>query len=110
MKVYTKTGDNGTTSLVGGKRVKKSDPRVEAYGDIDELISYIGVIRSSAKLLHEKDFLLKIQINLMLIAAHFASDGSNKRLKEIKESDLLLLESEIDNMTISLPPQEAFIL
>lgn len=110
MKVYTKTGDNGTTSLVGGKRVKKSDPRVEAYGDIDELISYIGVIRSSAKLLHEKDFLLKIQINLMLIAAHFASDGSNKRLKEIKESDILLLESEIDNMTISLPPQEAFIL
>jgi cob(I)alamin adenosyltransferase len=110
MKVYTKTGDNGTTSLVGGKRVKKSDPRVEAYGDIDELISYLGVIRSSAQLAHEKDSLLKIQINLMLIAAHFASDGSNKKLREIKESDILFLESEIDNMTAMLPPQEAFIL
>lgn len=110
MKVYTKTGDNGTTSLVGGKRVSKNHPKVEAYGDMDELISYIGVIRSSAHLAHEKDALLKIQSALMLIAAHFASDGTNKKLKEIKESDITYLESEIDGMTVQLPVQEAFIL
>lgn len=110
MKVYTKTGDNGTTSLVGGKRVKKNDPRVEAYGDIDELISYIGIVRSMAQSAHEKETLLQIQTNLMLISAHFASDGSNKKLKEIKDSDILFLESEIDKMTAVLPPQNAFII
>lgn len=110
MKVYTKTGDKGTTSLVGGKRVPKNHPRVEAYGDLDELISYIGLVRSDAGIAHEKDVLIKIQEKLMLVSAHFASDGSSKTLKEIGEEDIVFLETEIDRMTAQLPPQQAFIL
>ncbi len=110
MKVYTKTGDKGTTSLVGGKRVPKNHPRVEAYGDVDELISYIGLIICDADSLHEEDVLRKIQENLMLVSAHFASDGSVKKLKEISGEDITFLESEIDIMTGEMPPQRAFIL
>ena len=93
MKVYTKTGDKGTTSLIGGKRVPKNHPRVEAYGDMDELISYLGIVRSDAGMAHEKEVLRKIQENLMLISAHFASDGSSKTLKEITEEDIVFLET-----------------
>lgn len=110
MKVYTKTGDKGTTSLVGGKRVPKNHPRVEAYGDMDELISFLGIVLSDMHTRHEKDMLRKIQENLMLIAAHFASDGSYKNLPDIKESDITLLETEIDEMIKKLPEQTAFIL
>ncbi len=110
MKVYTKTGDKGTTSLVGGKRVPKNHPRVEAYGDIDELISYLGVVICDTDSLHEQELLRKIQKDLMLVSAHFASDGSFKKLKEISEEDITLLESEIDIMTGEMPPQIAFIL
>ena len=110
MKLYTKTGDKGTTSLIGGKRVPKNHPRVEAYGDMDELISYLGIVRSDAGMAHEKDVLRKIQENLMLISAHFASDGSGKTLKEITEEDIVFLETEIDRMTAQMPPQKASIL
>lgn len=110
MKVYTKTGDKGTTSLVGGKRVPKNHPRVEAYGDMDELISFLGIVISDAATVHEKETLRNIQEKLMLISAHFASDGSYKQLAEIAESDIIFLESEIDFMTEKLPPQKAFIL
>ena len=110
MKVYTKTGDKGTTSLVGGKRVPKNHPRVEAYGDVDELISYLGLIICDTDGAHEQELLRKIQKDLMLVSAHFASDGSFKKLKEISEEDVTLLESEIDIMTGEMPPQIAFIL
>ncbi len=110
MKVYTKTGDKGTTSLVGGKRVPKNHPRVEAYGDIDELISYIGVVISDISYPQETEILKKIQENLMVISAHFASDGSFKRLTELPASEIGFLESEIDRMTGEMPPQTAFIL
>ena len=83
MKIYTKTGDKGTTSLVGGKRVPKNHPRVEAYGDVDELISYIGVVISDTTFDDVIKDLKKIQEDLMLISAHFASDGSAKALKNV---------------------------
>ncbi len=110
MKIYTKGGDKGTTSLVGGKRVPKNHPRVEAYGDLDELISFIGIIISDTSMDEVKMNLRKIQEDLMLISAHFASDGSSKSLKEVKEEAILFLENEIDSMTAALPPQTAFIL
>ena len=110
MKIYTKGGDKGTTSLVGGKRVPKNHPRVEAYGDLDELISFIGIIISDTSMDEVKMNLRKIQEDLMLISAHFASDGSSKSLKEVKEEAILFLENEIDSMTAVLPPQTAFIL
>lgn len=110
MKIYTKGGDKGTTSLVGGKRVPKNHPRVEAYGDLDELISYIGIVISDAGFDHVKKNLRKIQEELMLISAHFASDGSSKSLKEVGEDAITFLENEIDAMTEALPPQTAFIL
>lgn len=110
MKVYTKTGDEGTTSLVGGKRVPKNHPRVEAYGDMDELISFIGIVISDTATQHEKDMLRRIQEQLMLISAHFASDNSYKKLEDVKESEVTLLEAEIDKMSAILPEQKAFIL
>jgi len=110
MKIYTKGGDKGTTSLVGGTRVPKNHPRVEAYGDLDELISFIGIIISDTSLEEVRNNLRKIQEDLMLISAHFASDGSSKSLKEVNEEAILFLENEIDTMTTALPPQTAFIL
>ena len=110
MKIYTKGGDKGTTSLVGGKRVPKNHPRVEAYGDLDELISFIGIVISDTDFEHVKANLRKIQEDLMLISAHFASDGSSKSLKEVHEDAISFLEAEIDAMTAALPPQTAFIL
>lgn len=110
MKIYTKGGDKGTTSLVGGKRVPKNHPRVEAYGDLDELISFIGIIISDTDIVQVKEHLRKIQEELMLISAHFASDGSGKSLKEVNEEAVAFLEREIDRMTALLPPQTAFIL
>ena len=110
MKIYTKGGDKGTTSLVGGKRVPKNHPRVEAYGDLDELISFVGIIIGDTDIAQVKSDLRKIQENLMLISAHFASDGSVKALKEVKEEAIVWREGEIDRMTGALPPQTAFIL
>lgn len=110
MKIYTKGGDKGSTSLVGGKRVAKNHPRVEAYGDVDELISYIGVVISDAPQGFERDILEKIQKELMLISAHFASDSSAKKMKELSEKEILFLEKEIDRMTDEIPAQTAFIL
>ncbi len=89
MKIYTKGGDKGTTSLVGGKRVPKNHPRVEAYGDLDELISFVGIIISDTDNAQVKGDLRKIQEDLMLISAHFASDGSVKALKEVKEDTIV---------------------
>ena len=110
MKIYTKGGDKGTTSLVGGKRVPKNHPRVEAYGDIDELISFIGIIISDTSIVEVQENLRRVQENLMLVSAHFASDGSSKSLKELPEAEISFLENGIDTMTDVLPPQTAFIL
>ena len=108
MKIYTKTGDAGTTSLIGGTRVPKNHPRVMAYGDVDELISHIGLLRCEIKA--EDTVLRRIQENLMYVAAHLAADNTKKKLKGIELSEINFLEEEIDKMTSEMPPQKAFIL
>ncbi|MBQ0024186.1 MAG: cob(I)yrinic acid a,c-diamide adenosyltransferase [Bacteroidales bacterium] len=108
MKIYTKAGDKGNTSLVGGKRVSKAHPRVMAYGDLDELISCIGLIRCHSA---EADSQLRrIQVHLMNVSAHLASEGESAKLKPLDDEEISFLESQIDRMTGEIPPQTAFIL
>lgn len=112
-KIYTKTGDKGQTSLIGGTRVPKFHPRIEAYGTIDELNSYIGLIRDHEIGLHFREVLLEIQDRLFtaesLIALDPESDASIQ-LPALRESDVTLLEQEIDRMNEALPELKSFIL
>jgi cob(I)alamin adenosyltransferase len=107
MKIYTKTGDSGSTSLCGGTRVAKNHPRVEAYGDVDELISYIGLLR--CELVQDDALLRRIQECLMLGSAHLSSDG-RRQLKNFDPCEIEYLEELIDQMTAQMPPQTAFVL
>ncbi len=110
MKIYTKTGDKGTTALVGGTRVSKADTRVEAYGTVDELISHLALLRSYPLLSSYDTGLEQIQSCLMILSAQLASDGSPKKLPEIKESDIQSLEVGIDQITKELPLIQSFII
>jgi cob(I)alamin adenosyltransferase len=110
MKVYTKTGDEGSTALVGGARVKKNDVRVEAYGTVDELISFIGLLRAQPVTPAQNDALLHIEQCLMTVAAHLANDGSSKKLPELTVEHIRFLETNIDSMSAELPPLRAFVL
>ncbi len=112
MKIYTKTGDKGTTSLVGGKRVSKTHPRVEAYGTIDELISYIGLLRDIDISEADVKTLLEIQDRLMVCSTILANDMEDEDLKlpEMKPEDTIYLEQEIDRMEKNLNPLTSFVL
>ena len=112
MKIYTKTGDKGTTSLIGGKRVPKFHERIEAYGTIDELISHIGLLRDLVTNKGLKENLLFVQDRLMTCATILATDceGCNLKLPIILESDIEILEKEIDSMENQLEPLKSFIL
>jgi cob(I)alamin adenosyltransferase len=119
MKVYTKTGDNGTTALFGGTRVPKDHARIESYGTVDELNSYIGLIRDQDISAHYKDILIEIQDRLFTVGAILATPpekevmkNGEKRLQNlgIIESDIELLENEIDTMEDSLPQMTHFVL
>lgn len=112
MKIYTKTGDKGTTSLVGGTRVSKTALRIEAYGTVDELNSYIGLVRDQAVNEKRKDILKEIQDRLFTIGSILASEPeqSKKRLPDLLESDVELLEKEMDRMDTFLEPMRYFIL
>lgn len=112
MKIYTKTGDKGTTSLIGGKRVPKHNQRIEAYGTIDELISHIGLLRDQPIGEPLKDVLLKVQDRLMVCAAVLATDceDCNVKIPEIRETDITYLEQEIDRMESELEPLRSFII
>jgi cob(I)alamin adenosyltransferase len=113
MKIYTRTGDDGTTGLIGGTRVKKYDIRLEAYGTVDELNSYLGVVRSLQNDELADRILEKIQHKLFVIGAHLASDDSITLVKEqmpLSEADLVLLEKEMDRMNELLPELRNFIL
>ena len=111
-KVYTKTGDKGKTSLIGGTRVPKYDDRIEAYGTIDELNSFIGLLRDQEIDGHSKSILLEIQKRLFDMESSVAYDREKqvKNLPELKEKDINLLENEIDKMDELLPPLTSFIL
>jgi cob(I)alamin adenosyltransferase len=112
MKIYTKKGDSGTTQLIGGTRVSKGHIRIEAYGTIDELNSYIGLLRDQAIKQSHIDVLLEIQDRLFTIGSSLASDPekSNMKIPDLKEEDVLLLEREMDAMEEKLPELKAFIL
>ena len=112
MKIYTKTGDKGETSLIGGTRVPKYHDRIEAYGTIDELISYIGLIRDQKIDDQYISSLIDIQDRLMSCASILATDCDDCKVKipEIYNSDIEILEKGIDEMEKSLPPLQSFIL
>ncbi len=112
MKIYTKTGDKGTTSLVGGTRVSKTELRIEAYGTVDELNSYIGLVRDQAVNEKRKNILKEIQDRLFTIGSILASEPeqTKKRLPDLLESDIELLENEMDKMDNDLEPMRYFIL
>lgn len=112
MKIYTKTGDKGITSLLGGTRVSKSDLRIDAYGTVDELNSYIGLLRDQPVNTDRTDVLKEIQDRLFTIGADLATvDGKDKIKKpDLHPEDIELLENEMDQMELRLPPLKAFIL
>jgi cob(I)alamin adenosyltransferase len=112
MKIYTKTGDSGKTSLIGGKRVLKSDGRIEAYGTVDELIAYCGLLRDSFHNEYYQKIIIRIQDRLMVVSSLLAADGVEfeKDLPKIYEQDVVSLEKEIDIMEDKLPPLHSFVL
>ena len=112
MKIYTKTGDKGETSLIGGTRVKKSHVRIESYGTVDELNSYIGLVRDQAVNAKRKDLLKEIQDRLFTIGSSLASDPEKSKMKipDLHAEDITLLEKEIDKMNETLPELRVFIL
>jgi len=112
-KIYTKTGDDGTTGLVGGSRVKKYDLRLESYGTVDELNASIGVIRSFEIDPEVKDLLLKIQNILFNIGSRLASDEKGQEFTAqliVKKEDVEILEKAIDTYHETLPELNNFIL
>ena len=112
MKIYTKTGDRGKTALIGGTRVPKYHLRIESYGTIDELMSYIGLLRDEALTEEMRQVLLEILDRLMSCAAILAADceDCNIKIPEIYSSDVEFLEKEIDKMEDKLDPLTSFIL
>ncbi|MBC7874563.1 MAG: cob(I)yrinic acid a,c-diamide adenosyltransferase [Ferruginibacter sp.] len=113
MKIYTKTGDKGTTSLIGGTKVPKSHLRIEAYGTVDELNSYIGLCKDMLTDDPGKKILLEVQDRLFTIGSSLACDPVREpkmRLPDLVETDVELLEKEIDKMNELIPPMKNFIL
>ncbi len=108
-KVYTKTGDKGLTSLVGGKRVSKASARVEAYGDVDELNSVLGIVRAEVKDDEIKKIINEIQNDLFIIGADLASPPEIQ-VPRIKEERIIELEKTIDKLLEELDPLKEFIL
>ncbi|ULQ50649.1 cob(I)yrinic acid a,c-diamide adenosyltransferase [Flavihumibacter fluvii] len=113
LKIYTKTGDTGNTSLIGGTKVPKSHIRIETYGTVDELNSYIGFC--SDQLFHEpsKNMLKEVQDRLFTIGSSLACDPEKEplmKIPDLRESDIELLEIEIDRMNEMIPAMKFFIL
>ncbi|MEO6404475.1 MAG: cob(I)yrinic acid a,c-diamide adenosyltransferase [Ferruginibacter sp.] len=112
-KIYTKTGDLGNTSLIGGTKVPKSHIRIESYGTIDELNSYIGLLRDSISDENSRTVLLEIQDRLFTIGSSLACDPEKETkmsIPDLKESDITFLENNIDIMSSKLPEMKSFIL
>src|SRR5665648_823677 len=113
MRVYTRTGDDGTTGLIGGTRVKKYDLRLEAYGTVDELNSWIGLIRSQEINSDDIHDLIEIQNKLFVIGALLATDTSKVEGQEQLAccgEDILFLERRMDQILDGLPPLTNFLL
>lgn len=119
MKIYTKTGDKGSTALFGGTRVPKHHIRIESYGTVDELNSHIGLLRDQDMAAEFKALLVDIQNHLFTVGAILATDPEKWTLKngkerlnipKISEADIQVLETAIDQMNDSLPPMTNFVL
>jgi len=112
VKIYTKTGDQGTTALFGGQRLAKSDPRIDAYGTVDELNSYVGLLRDQPVNRDRQELLVHIQDRLFTIGAMLATEPGNTKVKipHLSEEDILELERAIDQMESTLPPMKSFVL
>ncbi|NJW53678.1 cob(I)yrinic acid a,c-diamide adenosyltransferase [Salinimicrobium oceani] len=119
MKIYTKTGDKGTTALFGGTRVPKHHIRIESYGTVDELNSHLGLLRDQQVDEHSRKILIRIQDRLFTIGSTLATDPEKAVLKsgkqrldipKISREDIELLEQEMDKMNEHLPPMTHFVL
>ncbi len=113
MKIYTKKGDSGTTSLLGGTRVPKHHLRIEAYGTVDELNSYIGLVRDTVANATHQSVLLEVQDRLFTLGSHLALDPAHvgkMKLPEVLEEDVVFLENEMDRMEALLPEMKNFVL
>lgn len=113
MKIYTKTGDKGQTALIGGRRISKADLRIDAYGTIDELNSWIGLVRDQSVNSTRKELLKEIQDRLFTIGAELATDPDKtikRAMPAIVPDDIQLLEQAMDSMDVELPELRAFIL
>ena len=113
MKVYTKTGDKGTTSLIGGERVAKCDCRVEAYGTVDELNSQLGLLYTYLTADEDKKLILWVQHKLFSVGSYLATDQTNTTLRiesQIADEDIQRLERAIDEADAMLPPLKAFVI
>lgn len=110
MKIYTKTGDEGTTTLWGGQRVEKNAPRIVAYGTVDELNALLGVVRSSGIAPALDGVLARVQNELFVLGADLATPGETTRIERIDEPYTARLEQEIDEWEAQLQPLRQFIL
>jgi cob(I)alamin adenosyltransferase len=113
LKIYTKTGDLGKTSLIGGTKVPKSHLRIESYGTIDELNSYIGLVSDHSGDEYTKSIIKEIQDRLFTVGSSLACDPDKEplmKIPDLKETDVELLEKEIDRMNETLPPMKFFII
>lgn len=113
MKIYTRTGDKGQTSLLGGERVRKDHARIEAYGTIDELNSHLGMLRDLAGE-HQRDLIIGIQERLFSVGSRLASASTEEadkfKVPHVEEADISALESAMDRMDADLPEMRNFIL
>jgi len=112
MKVYTKKGDQGNTGLIGGTRVSKADDRIEAYGTVDELNSFVGLLKDLCPREPDRNFLKNIQDQLFTLGSQLAADpeASKMKLPEITLEEIEILEKSIDEMEEVLPPLTNFVL
>lgn len=112
MKIYTKTGDRGDTGLFGGKRISKGELRIEAYGTVDELNAYVGMLRDQEVNSGRKDILVEIQDRLFTVGSILATEPGNQKVKlpSMVDEDVTKLEQEIDLMESSLSPMKSFVL
>ena len=112
-KVYTKTGDKGETSIIGGIRVKKSCERLEAYGTVDELSSHLGLLASMLPDGEDKDLIIRIQNNLFSVCSNLATDQSQTPLYDsarLPDGEIQVLENKVDEIMNLLPERQGFIL
>ncbi|QJW90938.1 cob(I)yrinic acid a,c-diamide adenosyltransferase [Spirosoma taeanense] len=113
MKIYTKTGDSGQTALIGGRRVSKADLRIDTYGTVDELNSWIGLVRDQSVNAGRRELLKEIQDRLFTVGAELATDpekAPKRAMPAVVPDDVTLLEQAMDEMDAALPELRAFVL